>query len=874
MGRLRCTLVSALVLLCAVSPTLAWGQSTVDLPGNRVVPDANGVDILSGTYTTASPFHFNAPAASRLNFRTAFNGYKLSFPLNIYLDDDTYTDVPEPPSIAFTLNAGGEPKVFYCGRGAASGRCTPHSNNAENPQTDIDGSYLEANGAYKLLYVDRDGVKYYFDNALTALGTGCRDDITVCYYTKYYYSVGSIVYPNGEKLTFLPYSEKITRNGRTYFRATVTSNLGYSLYFLLDQTAYPNSSPSTVAGANWNGIARNGDAAKAIIELYKGSVKIAAISSSVNNVFSGLGLVSSDLQQIDDLGRQYKVSSTIHAVTWCSGDLNQGCSIPVDNTQLVPVKVVGPSGMTRDITYAEYPINGVKHVKTVSDGQNVWEYNYARTSHNIKDPLGHSKTYSITLGVPLYYNPTGNHPDYVNYYRYLVGYKDSFDNTYNYGFLTSISQHVITRYPENNRYSFEVSGRASNVERVRLVAKDGAALNADGYWRAQYPATCSNNITCNKPSGVQGANGALTEYTYASNHGGVETELFPADASGQRKRVSYTYESKDTGNGLLYRLKETEICFWNALQGCTGVKKRTTYAYWANTFLPETVTESADDVPTGTTTTYAYDDAGRVVQVTDARGGKTFRRYDIVGRLIGEISPSTGQARRLAKRLAYNPDDQVLTEDSGTVPDGQDGNAALWDLFMLLTRVTNSYDPRTGDKIQSAISTTAEDVTGVTQYSYDVVGRLECTAISMNPAVYGSLPASACVLGTAGTQGPDRITQERLRCGRPAPEGAEGLGVTTANGFPATLQQDYATYTYSPNGKQTSVIDANGNKATMTYDGFDRQVRWDFPSKTTGGTVPDRDDNHGEWCHRPSEARGPTTTTRNTLMTRTATGPS
>ncbi|HEV2745734.1 MAG TPA: hypothetical protein VGW34_00370 [Allosphingosinicella sp.] len=44
-----------------------------------------------------------------------------------------------------------------------------------------------------------------------------------------------------------------------------------------------------------------------------------------------------------------------------------------------------------------------------------------------------------------------------------------------------------------------------------------------------------------------------------------------------------------------------------------------------------------------------------------------------------------------------------------------------------------------------------------------------------------------------------------------------------------TLQQDYATYTYSPNGKRTSVRDANGNLATMAYDGHDRQSRWTFP---------------------------------------------
>jgi hypothetical protein len=44
----------------------------------------------------------------------------------------------------------------------------------------------------------------------------------------------------------------------------------------------------------------------------------------------------------------------------------------------------------------------------------------------------------------------------------------------------------------------------------------------------------------------------------------------------------------------------------------------------------------------------------------------------------------------------------------------------------------------------------------LTQVSYDALGRTDCVAQRMNPAVYASLPASACTLGTAGSFGPDR----------------------------------------------------------------------------------------------------------------------
>ncbi|WP_414630563.1 hypothetical protein, partial [Cronobacter sakazakii] len=56
-------------------------------------------------------------------------------------------------------------------------------------------------------------------------------------------------------------------------------------------------------------------------------------------------------------------------------------------------------------------------------------------------------------------------------------------------------------------------------------------------------------------------------------------------------------------------------------------------------------------------------------------------------------------------------------------------------------------------------------------------------------------------------------------------------------GVGTPLEQIYVAYAWSPNDKRVAVTDANGNRASMTYDGFDRQVRWNFPSTTTSGQV-------------------------------------
>jgi RHS repeat-associated protein len=117
----------------------------------------------------------------------------------------------------------------------------------------------------------------------------------------------------------------------------------------------------------------------------------------------------------------------------------------------------------------------------------------------------------------------------------------------------------------------------------------------------------------------------------------------------------------------------------------------------------------------------------------------------------------------------------------------------------------------------------------VTQYSYDAGGRLECTAVRMNPAAFGALPASACTLGTPGTQGTDRITRNYYDAADQLLQVRKAVGTA--------LEQGYVSYAYTTNGKQASVIDANGNKAAYTYDGHDRLAEWQFPDKVTAGTA-------------------------------------
>ena len=326
--------------------------------------------------------------------------------------------------------------------------------------------------------------------------------------------------------------------------------------------------------------------------------------------------------------------------------------------------------------------------------------------------------------------------------------------------------------------------------------------------------------------GERRCNGNQTDYVYDPTHGGVLLETQPAGANGMRPQKRYTYTPLSTASGPLYRVTQVSECRTHASCAGTADETVTTRTYWGATFLPETETVTSNGV--SATTSYVYNNAGQPIQVTNPTGGTTHLFYDAVGRKTGEIHPDPGTGVRLASRTTYDSDDRVTLEEKGTAM-GTTATALAG--LSIHESVANLYDS-VGRKVRTTHSSGGA-IQALTQFSYDASDRLICTAVRMNPAAFGGLPASACSLGTEGSQGPDRIERNFYD-----PAG-QLLRVERAVGTP--LVQDYARYSYSPNGKQTSVTDANGNKASMTYDGFDRQIAWNFPSTSTPGQVSTTD---------------------------------
>ncbi len=224
-------------------------------------------------------------------------------------------------------------------------------------------------------------------------------------------------------------------------------------------------------------------------------------------------------------------------------------------------------------------------------------------------------------------------------------------------------------------------------------------------------------------------------------------------------------------------------------------------------------------------------------------------RYDSLGRVVGTIAPDpdgAGSLERPATRTTYNNRNLPVRVETGVLSQWQDESVApsAWGgSFTIQTRVDTVYDANRR-KLKVVAYDGNLDIVALTEFSYDSRGRLDCTAVRMNPAVYltPSLPTDACVLGPRGVGpqgedvedfGPDRITRNFYDNAGQVEQVRSAVGTSVENAE--------VTYTYTDNGQIEYLIDANGNRAKLEYDDFDRQTHWYFPDVNSSHQFDDTD---------------------------------
>jgi RHS repeat-associated protein len=205
-------------------------------------------------------------------------------------------------------------------------------------------------------------------------------------------------------------------------------------------------------------------------------------------------------------------------------------------------------------------------------------------------------------------------------------------------------------------------------------------------------------------------------------------------------------------------------------------------------------------------------------------------RYDAGGRIVGTISPDpdgAGPRGFPAVRNTYDAYDNLVQIQTGELSSWQSESVlpANWTGFTVHQTGTYTFADL-GRKTKEVLAAGGTSY-AVTQYSYNVMGRVECTAVRMNPAVFASPPSSACALGPAGAFGTDRITRMEYD--------SRSQPTRIQKGYGTPLQHDYARYTWALPGRPATVIDANGNKSEFQYGGpFYEVTKWSLPSSTPG----------------------------------------
>ena len=598
------------------------------------------------------------------------------------------------------------------------------------------------------------------------------------------YYASSVSYPSGETISYTYQTAYLPGDifNRTFYRPiTVTSNLGYFISLSYE--------PGELGTMGWNNVAQ------------------ATLYSSADPS-TPLGRLTYAGGTITDL------SGRVFTCSGCNNSLGSNTEVTAGSSQLP-----GEGTPTRQVT----ALPSQQLVGSVVQDGVPWTYSY---TYNGGAPLFHAQSNSYWYTRLAVTGPNG----YSQVYNMAISAQrnvmtssvDSIGRTTSYQFDAGYRPTRVT-YPEGN-YVEVFYDDYGNIASRTTSPKPGSgqtAVTETAYYRNDCQTVGIPQVLCYRALWSRDAMGRQTDYVY-NNSGQVTEQTDPADANGVRRRTYTEYATSPAG---VSRKSVVRVCGVGTTCG-TSAEIRTEYQYWGNTNLPSL--ERRIDGTTGQMldTTYTYDPAGRLLSADGPLPGTddaTYNRYDLLGRKTWVIGPRGPNGLRSATRTEYRPaDDKTVYTETGTIPDA--GSYTL----TVQTRADIVYDSRRNPIVQSV---TAAGVTqSVVQRTFNDRGKVECETRRMNPAAFASLPASACTLGTQGNEGPDRITRNVYDAASQLLQEQRAYGVV---GY----QQNYGTFTYSPNGKRTSMTDANGNRASMTYDGFDRQIRWNLPSTTTPGVT-------------------------------------
>jgi YD repeat-containing protein len=218
----------------------------------------------------------------------------------------------------------------------------------------------------------------------------------------------------------------------------------------------------------------------------------------------------------------------------------------------------------------------------------------------------------------------------------LISYSDGIGHRTFY-FGTSLANRVshVTQ-GDGDDLSYLYDGRG-NITQETHTPSSGSSLTAT-VRTADFDSSCTNPVKCNKPNWIRDARGYQTDYTYDATHGGLLQVTSPADASGVRPQVRYTYTQRyawyKNSSGTITQaaspiwvLSTEQYCRKSAAQsgGCSIAGDEVTVAY--------------DYGPSNAANNLFL--RGKSV-TADGVTHRSCYGYDIYGNRVSETSPNAG----------------------------------------------------------------------------------------------------------------------------------------------------------------------------------------------------------------------------------------
>ena len=327
---------------------------------------------------------------------------------------------------------------------------------------------------------------------------------------------------------------------------------------------------------------------------------------------------------------------------------------------------------------------------------------------------------------------------------------------------------VIERtWPEGNKTQFDHDAR-HNVISLTQMPKAGSG-------EPTLTATAAYHSTYNKPTHVIDFNGHRTDIHYFTSGGGAGQVQYAEQptVNGIRPRYDYTYNTY--GQPLTVTSKVTS--------SLSRTTRNNYYPAGSPNYgaLQNTI---ADYGGLNLTTSYKYHPTGDVREINGPRTDVA----DITTILYDDLRRKTQETNANNKVTKYRYDSRGRQDQM----ERQLGSG--WQT------TTTTFWPNNQQK-------TVTDPQGhVTSYTYDYLDRVDVVTDAEGRKTKTQYYA-------------DGTVHKLIKAWQSAQTYADG----------SSLQQDYQTYTYTPNGNTATVRDANGNLTSYLYDGHDRMERATFP---------------------------------------------